>query len=686
MILAARVLVALVASSLVVVVVTAAAAKSPSSQRHAGAAATDGLAALLQKQQPQQRPPPVPRFPHSNETRRHRAFSTAHVAAQARATRHNEPEGVFRARSSTAPYHTNDGTGPVNLTAARGLVRDMFMHGYYGYLDYGYPEDELDPVLCQGQPAQGDYQLTLIDSADTLAIMGEWREFAHAVQLIEQIPTIGIAGKGNVSLFETNIRILGGLLSTHLIAQKSLVTYKGKLLDLAIDLGNRLMPAFNAPSGIPFGTVNLRHGVPPDETPVVCTACATSLSLEFGYLSHLTGNPKYALAAKRAAQQVWALRSDLDLVGNHLDSETGEWTSKASGIAGSLDSMYEYFLKAWIVFHDPDYYELFVQSYEAVERHASFNHWHILVMMQNGYPESATFASLQAFWSGMQVLAGDVYRGTQMMERMCELMSYVPFFPELVGVGDWTYTSHKDWPQRPELVESMLAVYQATKDPGMFEAGLDFTLRMYDWTITECGYAGIRDVTTMELLPRQESFFLSETLKYLYLLFDPDNEYNRPEYVFTTEAHPLPVLVNSRHGNWLARIDPSRRAAASPPATAAVEGLKSAATHGSVAADGQPRPGASSSAGARLRELLWQVLARGDDRVTVPPPRRRAQKKPSHALESRWAREKRRVPWTDQMCDAREARIARGLYSLAPPGGLGTLWIGDWGHMRRRVF
>lgn len=40
---------------------------------------------------------------------------------------------------------------------------------------------------------------------------------------------------------------------------------------------------------------------------------------------------------------------------------------------------------------------------------------------------------------------------------------------------------------------------------------------------------------------QMESFFLSETLKYLFLLFDPDDAvYQHGKYVFTTEAHPLP--------------------------------------------------------------------------------------------------------------------------------------------------
>ncbi|ORZ41348.1 glycoside hydrolase [Catenaria anguillulae PL171] len=419
----------------------------------------------------------------------------------------------------------------------------MFFHAWNNYLLHGYPHDELAPISCKGQKVHGNIFITLIDAADTLAIMGEWSEFARTITIIERIRNFDI--DTNVSLFETNIRILGGLLSAHVIAERKLKgVYSGKLLPLAEDLGKRLMWAFTPASGIPYGTVNLRYGVPIGETPVVCTACALSLSLEFGYLSHLTNDSTYMQAAKRAARVIWSKRSSYDLLGNHIDSLTQEWTATASGIAGAMDSAFEYFLKTYLVFHDPFWYQLFIDSYTAVERHVNYNGWHILVNMQSGTVNSPTFSSLQAFWAGLQVLAGDVFRATGMMERMSQLVSVLPFLPELVNVNYWSFTESRDWPQRPEHIESMLAVYQATKDPGMIEAGFELMKRMFDFTRTECGFAGIRNVENLELQDRQESFFLSETLKYLYLLFDPDNEFNGPEWVYTTEAHPLPVLPN----------------------------------------------------------------------------------------------------------------------------------------------
>ena len=122
-------------------------------------------------------------------------------------------------------------------------------------------------------------------------------------------------------MFETTIRILGGLLSAHLFAQDPSIMsdYDGKLLDLAVDLADRLLPSFDTKTGIPFGTVHLQSGVPKRETTQAWTSAAGSLSLELGMLSVLTGDPKYGLAAREALTALFELRSGLDLVGRHID-------------------------------------------------------------------------------------------------------------------------------------------------------------------------------------------------------------------------------------------------------------------------------------------------------------------------------------------------------------------------------
>ncbi|KAJ3361165.1 ER degradation-enhancing alpha-mannosidase-like protein 1 [Allomyces javanicus] len=440
-------------------------------------------------------------------------------------------------------------TRALNRTAVQNLVRSMFRKGWNGYLRHGFPHDDLKALSCSGRKSQGEYYLTLIDSADTLAMMGLMEPFAKTIRLITTVlPNFDL--NVNVSLFETNIRILGGLVSSHLIATEQLPTYRGELLPLARDLGNRFLPAFNTRTGIPYGTVNLRHGVPPAETPIVCTACAGSLLLEMGTLSHLTGDSRYYNAAKRALVEVWNRRSHLDLLGNHIDSQTGVWTATTSGIAGAIDSLYEYLWKAYTVFHDDDLYDIFVQAYRAIETHGTRDGWHVPVEMSTGDTGSGTFANLQCFWAGYQASFGELVKSTIMVQRMAHLTNQFTFLPELLNIRSWTLTGHSDNPLRPELVESVYFLYQAVKEPGLQEFGFELLKRFYEKAQTPCGFASIAHVESLYKNDHMESFFLAESLKYLYLLFDPTNDFNTGPWIYTTEAHPVRVLVHRPRPHW----------------------------------------------------------------------------------------------------------------------------------------
>lgn len=76
--------------------------------------------------------------------------------------------------------------------------------------------------------------------------------------------------------------------------------------------------AFQTPTGMPYGTVNLLHGVNPGETPVTCTAGIGTFIVEFATLSSLTGDPVFEDVARVALTRLWESRSDIGLVGRLL--------------------------------------------------------------------------------------------------------------------------------------------------------------------------------------------------------------------------------------------------------------------------------------------------------------------------------------------------------------------------------
>ena len=106
-----------------------------------------------------------------------------------------------------------------DLLRYREEVREMFQHSYNSYLEHAYPYDELRPLSCDGVDTWGSYSLTLIDALDTLAVMGNYSEFNRVYDIIAERKNFD--ANINVSVFETNIRIVGGLLSAHLMAHRA---------------------------------------------------------------------------------------------------------------------------------------------------------------------------------------------------------------------------------------------------------------------------------------------------------------------------------------------------------------------------------------------------------------------------------------------------------------------------------
>lgn len=449
--------------------------------------------------------------------------------------------------------------------------REMFEHAFHGYMEHAYPEDELRPLTCGGHSTWGNFSLTLIDSLDSLVVFGMYEEFEESVNKILLNTNFSI--DKNVSVFETNIRVVGGLLSAHLLMERGRMSLPegwpcaGPLLDLAVDIASRLLPAFNTPTGLPYGTTNLLYGVPKGETTVTGTAGCGTFLLEFGMLSRLTGDPTFEHAARRALKVLFESRSKIDLVGNHIDISRGEWIFREAGIGGNVDSYYEYLLKGGFFFEDFQLISQFKVLYKAVVKNLQHDFWYIWVNMFNGNPSLPSVSTLDAFWPSLQILIGDIKSAGRTLSNFYSLISHFGFTPEMFSLLTGQVSAGNEiYPLRPEFVESLVYMYQATGDQMWRNMGKQVLDSIELSTKTPCGYATVSNVVTHQLEDKMESFFLSETTKYLYLLFSDDHwifdkgvwgnisitpdsgDYrvcapNSFGYTFTTEAHPFPAGV-----------------------------------------------------------------------------------------------------------------------------------------------
>lgn len=293
------------------------------------------------------------------------------------------------------------------MSVIRERIVSMFTAAFDGYLRHAADFDELQPISCTGRDTWGTCSLSLIDALDTLLLMGNHSEFNRVVDIL--IKTQDFDRDVNVSVFETNIRVVGGLLSAHLLSHMIPESVgqgwpcSGPLLTLAVDAARRLLPAFQTTTGMPYGTVNLKHGVPPGETEVTCCAGVGTFIVEFGTLSRLTGDPVFEATALRAIEAMHKTRSGLNLPGNHINITSGIWTAIESSIGAGVDSFFEYLVKGSILLHNPRLMELFYVYYEPINRYMSRDDWFFVVHKDSGQITLPIFQSLESFWPGLLV-------------------------------------------------------------------------------------------------------------------------------------------------------------------------------------------------------------------------------------------------------------------------------------------
>ena len=412
-------------------------------------------------------------------------------------------------------------------------VRQEFLHAWNGYKQHAWGHDELEPLSKGSHDWYGvSLYMTPVDALDTMILMGLKDQANEDRELIAT--KLSFDQDIYVKNFEITIRMLGGLLSGYQL------TGDKRLLALADDLGNRLLPVFNSPTGMPYVNVNLKTGaVRGEETN---PAEVGTLLLEFGTLSKLTGKPVYYDKAKRAVVELYKRRSRIGLVGDGINIKTGEWTGTDSSVSGGIDSYYEYLLKGWLLFGDKDCEQMWKASVEALNRYvaddAPTGFWYGHVDMNTGKRTHTYFGALDAFFPGELALSGDLDRAGRLEKSCYKMWTASGIEPEVIDYSSMTVVAGA-YPLRPEIIESAYYLHHFTHDPRYLEMGNTFFDSLVKYCRTDVAYAALRDVRTKKQADDMESFFLAETLKYLYLLYAPADTVDLSHQVFNTEAHPL---------------------------------------------------------------------------------------------------------------------------------------------------
>ncbi|XP_064781402.1 mannosyl-oligosaccharide 1,2-alpha-mannosidase IA-like [Oncorhynchus masou masou] len=446
----------------------------------------------------------------------------------------------------------------------RAKIKEMMTFAWDSYKRYAWGSNELRPVSKQGHSSNlfGSIKgATIVDALDTLYIMEMFEDFDMATEWVEKNLDFNV--NAEVSVFEVNIRFVGGLLSAYYLSGKEVFRRK------AIELGEKLLPAFKTPTGIPWALLNLKSGIgrnwPWASGGSSILAEYGTLHLEFMHLSKLSGNPAFAEKVMNIRKVLNRLDKPQGLYPNYLNPNSGQWGQHHVSVGGLGDSFYEYLLKAWLMSDktDEEGKKLYYEALQAIETsliRKSSGGLTYIAEWKGGLLEHK-MGHLTCFAGGMIALGADGApedKTGHQMEQASEIArtcheSYarttLKLGPEAFRFDGGveaiaTRQNEKYFILRPEVIETYMYMWRFTHDPKYREWGWEAVQALEKHCRVEGGYSGVRDVYASS--PNhddvQQSFYLAETLKYLYLLFSDDDHLPLEHWVFNTEAHPLPVI------------------------------------------------------------------------------------------------------------------------------------------------
>jgi len=422
---------------------------------------------------------------------------------------------------------------PARRVELAARVKAEFLHTWTGYVRYAWGHDGLRPLSRTHYDwYDAPLYMTPLDAFDTMLLMGLDEEAERAKRLV--LENLSFDHDFSVQVFEITIRTLGGLISAYQMDGDPWFR------ELAVELGHRLLPAFRSPTGMPYRFVNLRTGA--TSGAVNNPAEIGTLTLEFGMLSELTGDPVYYDAVKRAVSALFERRSAIGLVGTTIDVETGEWVDRDSHVSGRIDSYHEYLLKAWLLFGDDDFGAMWMADIEAVNRYLADERetglWYAHADMETGGRSATRFGALDCFLPAVLALGGDRERAGRLMESCFRMWTVFGIEPEQLDYVTME-PLRSAYYLRPEAIESAYYLYRLSGEDRYLEMGRTMFESIVEHCRTDAGYAELENVASKRKSDRMESFFLAETLKYAYLLFAPPETLDFDSVIFNTEAHPF---------------------------------------------------------------------------------------------------------------------------------------------------
>ncbi|SJK98514.1 related to Mannosyl-oligosaccharide alpha-1,2-mannosidase precursor [Armillaria ostoyae] len=463
---------------------------------------------------------------------------------------------------------------PKDASIHRDAVKEIFQESYAAYKKFAFGHDDLSPVSESFSDGRNGWGASIVDAMSTMKIMGLNDLFSEAVNFSHNIDFSRSQTSDTVSVFESTIRYVGGLLSAYELGGKkdAVLVAKAKQLADKLSVGWLLQN-----QTIPFGEIDFS-----DDSPVISTsniAEAGTLTLEWETLTKYTGNKTYTQLTEGAVRQIANLPAPLPgLAAQGIDPTTGGFVGGYVTWGGGSDSYFEYLIKHARLSNTDD--PLFVETwFTAVD--SSIQHLLRTSTVGNhvylaDFDDSRTIrhvgSHLACFYGGNWLFGGKLLNNQTIVDIALQLVDacWNTYASTATGIGPETfafissdgnftggssisadqlsfyqqhgfYITGSDYIQRPEVLESNFYAWRATGDTKYLDRAASAINSFNTFLPTTVAFAGINDVNNKNSskIDDMESFWFAEVLKYLYLTFDDPDHISLDTYVFNTEAHPF---------------------------------------------------------------------------------------------------------------------------------------------------
>ncbi|KAJ7126138.1 glycoside hydrolase family 47 protein [Mycena epipterygia] len=473
---------------------------------------------------------------------------------------------------------------PHKYAHRRDDAQKLFETSYSAYKQFAFGHDDLSPVSKSFSDGRNGWGASIVDAMPTMFIMGLEDIFEEAVNFSSHIDFSKSQTSDTVSIFETTIRYVAGLLSSYELSGEKYPI----LVTKAKEVADKMAFGWVGDNAIPYGFLDFSTNTPTFSTSNI--AEAGTLTLEWYTLSKYTHNATYANLTAKSVAHIANLAAPLPgLAAQGIDPATGNFVGGYVTWGGGSDSYLEYLIKYARLTNtdDPIYIDTWKtavdSSIKTLLRTSTVGNHLYLADFDSSRQIRHVGSHLACFHAGNWLLGGKLLQNQTIIDIALELNEgcWNTYEGTVTGIGpeafafissdgNFTggngisadqltfynehgyYITASDYIMRPEVLESNFHAWRVTGDTKYLDRAAGAIDSFNKYLPAPAAFAALNDVNSANggLIDDMQSFWFAEVLKYLYLTFDDPAHISLDDYVFNTECQPFkaPPALNSYSG------------------------------------------------------------------------------------------------------------------------------------------